>query len=82
MKSNFSFLEEKWSLLAQLGEMAERNVYIDPHTSLIKLRLFAETLTKYMFALEELRDSRELSQLDRLNQLKRQELLPQCFLQV
>lgn len=82
MSSNFSFLEEKWAILAQLGEMAERNVYIDPQTSLIKLRLFGETITKYMFALEEMIDSRELSQHDRLNQLKQQELLPQEVLEI
>jgi len=80
--TNFSFLEEKWSILAQLGEMAERNVYIDPHTSLMKLRLFGETITKYIFAMEEMVDSRELNQHDRLNQLKQQELLPQEVLEI
>src|SRR5690606_18865595 len=80
--TNFSFLEEKWSILAQLGEMAERNVYIDPHTSLMKLRLFGETITKYIFAMEEMADSRELNQHDRSNQLKQQELLPQEVLEI
>jgi len=82
MSGNFSFLSERWDILAQLGEMAERNVFIDPNTSLIKLRMFGETLTKYIYALEELTDTRELTQVERLNQLKQQDLLPQEVLDI
>ncbi|MFD2759633.1 hypothetical protein [Lentibacillus juripiscarius] len=44
--SNFSFLQKHWPLLANLGETDERNVHQDPNTTLIKLRLFGETMTK------------------------------------
>lgn len=75
MVGNFSFLASRWKLLSDLGEMSERNVYVDPNTSLIKLRMFGETLTKYMSALEELEESRTTTQVDRLNQLQREDLL-------
>ncbi|AJO21483.1 Type I restriction-modification system, restriction subunit R [Heyndrickxia coagulans] len=37
MKSNFSFFKGKWDVLANLGETAEKNVYQDPHTTIMKL---------------------------------------------
>lgn len=56
-KSNFSFLSGKWDILANLGETAERNVFIDPNTTLMKLRVFSETLTKYVLAYEEIKET-------------------------
>jgi type I restriction enzyme R subunit len=41
---NFSFLADKWPLLAEMGDLAEKNLYHDPNTSLIKLRMFGETI--------------------------------------
>jgi type I restriction enzyme, R subunit len=46
--SNFSCLSPSWPVLAELGELAERNLYIDPNTSLIKLRMFSEVMAKYL----------------------------------
>ena len=75
MKSNFAFFISKWDVLANLGESAERNVYIDPHTTLMKLRLFAETMTKYILALENLEEPENKKQIDRINLLRREEIL-------
>ncbi|MCJ8013391.1 type I restriction-modification system endonuclease [Paenibacillus sp. KQZ6P-2] len=75
MVGNFKFLQNHWEILSNLGEMAERNVLIDPNTSLIKLRMFGETLTKYICAMEEMDETKELSQVDRLSQLKREDLI-------
>lgn len=75
MTGNFEFLKSRWNLLSDLGEMAERNLFHDPNTSLIKLRMFGETLTKYIYALEEMNEKRELTQVDRLAQLQRDDLL-------
>lgn len=46
MTSNFSFFRGNWDVLANLGETAEKNLYHDPQTTIFKLRLLAETLTK------------------------------------
>ncbi|PLR73794.1 type I restriction-modification system endonuclease [Bacillus sp. UMB0728] len=75
MNSNFSFFQGKWDVLANLGETAERNVYCDPHTTIMKLRLFAETLTKFILAAENIKEAYGTTQIDRLNTLRREGLL-------
>lgn len=75
MNSNFSFFQEKWDVLANLGETAEKNVYHDPHTTLMKLRLFAETLTKFILASENIKEAFGTTQVDRINTLRREGLL-------
>lgn len=75
MAGNFEFLHDRWEILSDLGEMAERNLFVDPNTSLIKLRMFGETLTKYICAMEEMVETKELTQVERLSQLKREDLI-------
>lgn len=75
MSSNFSFFQGKWDVLANLGETAEKNVYHDPHTTVMKLRLFAETLTKFILASENIREAHGTTQVDRINTLRREGLL-------
>ncbi|WP_453992364.1 type I restriction-modification system endonuclease [Bacillus nitroreducens] len=77
VESNFNFLSEKWDILANLGETAERNVFIDPNTTLMKLRVFAETLTKYVLAYEEIKETYDTKQIDRIHALKREDLITQ-----
>ncbi|SDY43121.1 type I restriction enzyme, R subunit [Proteiniborus ethanoligenes] len=43
-QSNFQFLEQRWPMLADLGKLAEKNIYQDSNTSLIKLGMFAELM--------------------------------------
>lgn len=76
-KSNFNFLSDKWDILANLGETAERNVFTDPNTTLMKLRVFAETLTKYVLAYEEIKETYDTKQTDRINALRREDLISQ-----
>lgn len=80
--SNFSFLAKKWPVLANLGEMAERNLHQDPNTTLIKLRMFAEMVVKYILAYEKLPDSPDNSQVARLRLLKQEDLLQEEMLQI
>lgn len=50
MKSlNFEFLRPEWQELAELGAFAEVYAYTDPASALVKLRLFAENLTKDVY---------------------------------
>ncbi len=74
-ESNFHFLSNKWDILANLGKTAERNVYIDPNTTLMKLRVFAETLTKYVLAYEEIKETFDTNQFERIQILKREDLI-------
>ncbi|HLP67265.1 MAG TPA: DEAD/DEAH box helicase family protein [Rhizobium sp.] len=50
MKSrNFEFLRPEWQELAELGAFAEAYAHADPASALVKLRLFAENLTKDIY---------------------------------
>ncbi len=75
--SNFSFLSTAWLILAELGDLAEKNLYIDPNTSLIKLRMFGEILTKYLFAYENQEDPIDGKQISRLNLLNSKGIIPE-----
>ncbi len=50
MKSrNFEILRASWPELADLGGFAEAYAHADPASALVKLRLFAENLTKDIY---------------------------------
>ena len=50
MKScNFEILRPRWPELASLGGFAEAYAHDDPASALVKLRLFAENLTKDIY---------------------------------
>ena len=53
--SNFSFLNEKWEILYNLGKMAEQSLYVDAHNTLVKLRLLSETIVEYILAMKILK---------------------------
>src|SRR5687767_7905164 len=74
-RSNFSFFTGQWSILANLGELAEKNVYTDPHTSLFKTRLFGETLSKFILAFENIEEPYGVKQVERIHILKRNDIL-------
>lgn len=82
MNSNFSFFKGKWDVLANLGETAENNVFHDPHTTIMKLRLFAETLTKFVLAAENIIEAYGTTQIDRINTLRREGLLEQELIDI
>lgn len=77
MKSNFTFLEGKWSLLASLGSMAEKYLYTDSNSCLIKLGSFAESIVRLMFTLDKIPEPQEdNTHANRIRFLKREGLLP------
>ena len=47
---NFELLRDRWPELASLGGFAEAYAYTDPTSSLVKLRAFAEFLTKDIYS--------------------------------
>lgn len=76
MKSNFTFLKAKWPMLSNLGQLAESNIYQDPNTSLIKLGMFGELLVDFMFAYDNLEELQDNTQVNKLKELKKYDLLP------
>ena len=77
LKSNFSFLEERWSLLASIGMMAEKYIYTDSNSCLIKLGLFAESVVRLIFKLDNLDEPKfDNTHANRIKILKNEGLLP------
>lgn len=74
-KSNFDFLTKKWSMLADLGKLAEKNIYEDSNTTLIKLGMFAELLVQYIYAYENLTEPEENKQATKIKILKQYDLV-------
>lgn len=72
--NNFSFFTGEWEMLAKLGESAEKNVYRDPHTSIIKLRILGETIAKAILAVDHIREVPGTTQVDRINTIRREGL--------
>src|SRR5690554_1473132 len=74
-ESNFNFLKDKWPILYDLGKLAEENLYNDPNTTLIKLRMLEEHMVDYMFAYDNLEEPKEDSYFNKIKLLKREGLL-------
>lgn len=75
---NFKFLEEKWPMLYNLGEAAERNVYIDSNTTLMKVGMFGEIVVKYMLSMEGIDENilgKDNNHNNRIKLLKKEELI-------
>lgn len=75
MKSNFEFLVKDWPTLASLGEFAEKNLFIDSNTTLIKLRVLSENIAKLIIKEENLIVPESNNQIDRLRLIKKEDLL-------
>ena len=75
-KSNFTYLKEDFPILFNIGQMAEMYVYVDPVTSLFKLRQFAEKLTELLFEEHYLEFPFENTFNNQLKTLAYENLLP------
>ena len=74
---NFTFLENRWSDLARLGELSEKYIYSDPNTSVIKQGMLAEVMVKYMLAYDGVKEpDYDNTHASRIRLLKRNDLLP------
>lgn len=77
LKSNFIFLEERWPLLTSIGNTAEKYLYSDPNSCLIKLGQFGESIVRLMFTLDFIPEpEEENSHANRIKVLKSEGLLP------
>jgi type I restriction enzyme R subunit len=75
--SNFKFLENNWQDLAKLGELAEKYVYSDPNTSIIKQGMLSEVMVKYMLAYDGIPEPEyDNTHAGRIKLLRRNDLLP------
>ncbi|MPW37310.1 ATP-dependent RecD-like DNA helicase [Vibrio sp. B1Z05] len=68
--SNFSFLQQDYAKLAELGKQAESYLFNDPQTTAFKLRAFTELLVEYICNHLDIDLDARSSQLDRLKDWK------------
>jgi len=54
MKSNFTFLENAFPVLANFGKLAEQYCFSDSNSSLIKLGMIGETIVNLMFTYDKI----------------------------
>jgi type I restriction enzyme ecoKI R protein (R.ecoKI) len=54
MQSNFVFLQNDFSVLYQIGIIAEKYLYTDSNVCLIKLGMFGETVVNIMLQLDKI----------------------------
>lgn len=73
--SNFDFLADKFPVLAHLGRLAEKYVYSDSNSCLFKLGMMGETMVKLMFDYDRIELPHEDKAVNRINKLRREELL-------
>lgn len=77
MKSNFSFLAEKFPILSQIGILAEKYLYSDANSCLIKLGMLGETIVNLMLKLDGINPPEiENTHANRIRLLKKEGLLP------
>lgn len=77
LKSNFDFLEKRWPLLSSIGSTAEKYIYTDSNSCLIKLGQFAEVIVHLMFKLDGINEpDKENTNDNRIKILKKEGLLP------
>lgn len=77
MKSNFLFLKDDFPVLYEITNYAESYLYSDSNSCIIKLGMFAETLVRFMFRLDNISEVPEDStHANRIRRLKREGMLP------
>lgn len=74
--SNFSFLQDQFPLLAELGEKREHYLYTDPNACLFKFRFLGEKVVELMFQYDKEPDPTDHSQVQRIRYLEAEDYLP------
>ena len=76
MPSNFAFLHDRFPELEKLGVQAERYLYSDPASCIMKAGLLCEGMIRTMFVLDRIPMPERCDAVERINILQRRDLLP------
>ncbi len=75
MKSNFVFLNSHFPVLENFGELAERYLYSDSNSCLMKLGMIGETIVNLCFTYDKIPLPRDNTAVNRINSLFREGIL-------
>ena len=73
--SNFSFLNDKFPVLANFGELAEQYCYSDSNSCLMKLGMIGETIVNLIFTYDRIQLPEDDTAVKRIDTLLREGLI-------
>ncbi|MBQ3643475.1 MAG: type I restriction-modification system endonuclease [Candidatus Riflebacteria bacterium] len=82
MPSNFEFLKKDFPVLANFGELAEKYLYSDSNSCLMKLGMIGETIGNMMFAYDNIPFPVDNTAVKRIDTLYREGLLSRDLVDV
>lgn len=75
MKSNFEFLNSRFPVLANFGELAEKYLYSDSNSCLMKLGMIGETIVNLCFTYDRILLPQDNTAANRINGLFREGMI-------
>ncbi len=75
MESNFSFLNETFPVLGNFGELAEKYLYSDSNSCLMKLGMIGETIVNLMFGYDDIPLPADNKAVTKINILQKEGLI-------
>ena len=75
MKSNFEFLNSHFPVLANFGELAEKYLYSDSNSCLMKLGMIGETIVNLCFTYDKIPLPYDNTAANRINDLFREGMI-------
>ncbi len=82
MKSNFEFLNSHFPVLANFGELAEKYLYSDSNSCLMKLGMIGETVVNLCFTYDRIPLPNDNSAVNRINGLFREGMITRDLMEV
>ena len=76
MKSNFLFLSSHFPVLAKFGELAEKYLYSDSNSCLMKLGMIGETIVNLCFTYDKISLPRDNTAVNRIDNLFDEGMIP------
>lgn len=76
MKSNFEFLKDSFPVLANFGELAEKYLYGDSNSCLMKLGMIGETIVNLIFTYDRIPLPYDNTAVKRIDTLYREGMIP------
>lgn len=73
--SNFTFLDDRFPVLANFGELAEKYCYSDSNSCLMKLGMIGETIVNLIFTYDHIQLPYENNAVNRIDTLAREGLI-------
>ncbi|MCI6159649.1 MAG: DUF4145 domain-containing protein, partial [Selenomonadaceae bacterium] len=77
MESNFSFLAERFPVLARFGQQAERYWQSDANACLMKLGMIGETVVQLIYDIDDIEHPLKDDAVHRINLLEREGYITQ-----